>query len=188
MRTAHARQQSKAPLLTVIETLVERIGSIGDAFQARRGRRHVIGSRTQASNRIPISVRSCLIGTAIVHALLIALCAPKIAFGGAGIGAIDALLGEVAHGGFHRRPVFFLIRRQLQSGMNRCNLSIDERRAILRAHRRAVMETMLRIHSGRADDGDSCNRSNNGFFHMQTPCSIERTWHPRLEFQLNVLK
>jgi hypothetical protein len=153
MPATHSRQDSKPPLLSVIEAFIERLGRVGDALQARRGLGHGVRTLPQASQRITIVARRCLIGTAIFRAFLVALGTAQVTFASPRVCAVDALFGKIAHRGFHRRPHFFLIRRELETGLHGGDTRIDECSTILRTYGRTMIETMLRIYCGRADDG-----------------------------------
>src|SRR3954454_21604048 len=122
----HAGQDREASLLAVVERLVERIGGIGDLLQRRSRGPHGLGALTKARHRVIGRRRPVAIVIAHrVHAR---------------IGAVDPELGEFLHRGFNRRPKLFLIGAKLQSGVDRGNPRIGERRAVLGAHAHVIEE------------------------------------------------
>src|SRR4051812_30769622 len=123
-RSAVAGQHGEAPLLALVQGLVERIGGIGDLLQGRRRRPHVLGALAQAGDRILrpvgilVGVLAGIAGTGI-H--------PRI-------GAVDAQLGEVTYGSLDRRPQLFLVGVELQPGMDGGDPRVDHGGAVFRVH------------------------------------------------------
>src|SRR5579872_6657402 len=89
MTPSVTRKHRQAPLLTIVQRLVERIGRIGDLLQGDRGHRHSLGAIAQACHRVGL----LLVGLGIV--------------GFARLGAIDSDLDQVTHRALNRRPEFF---------------------------------------------------------------------------------
>ncbi|MEY9879041.1 hypothetical protein ABIA43_000575 [Bradyrhizobium sp. USDA 328] len=81
------------------------------------------------------------------------------------IGAIDAQLGELPHGGLDRRPQLLLIGVELQPGMDGGDPRVDEGGAVLGVHAhvadvlhpRAMILGIDRARAGDAEHGDGCD-------------------------------
>src|SRR5579859_4676046 len=116
--TVRVGEDGKPALLALVQRLVERIGGVGDLLQRGRRGRHVVGALAQPRDRI-------------IRLLLILGVFPRL---DPRLNMIDPQLGEIPHCALHRWPQLLLVRRQLQSGMDRGNPRIGERRTVLRAH------------------------------------------------------
>jgi hypothetical protein len=133
-------QKRQTALLRVIETLVKRVCCIGDALEPCRSGRKGVGALLQSRDRIVVLT----IILRILITMLMCLAA-SFSLGTAGFRVVDALFGEIAHRALHGRPALFLIGRELQARMNRCDTRIDERRLVLCGEARMLM-TVLRVH------------------------------------------
>src|SRR5216684_4448830 len=107
--TLHPRQESEAPLLAVVKTLIKRRQSVGVALERGAAGGERIGIALSALDRIfrrPFAARTeC-----------------KVA----------ARCGKIAIGLFERGPRLFLLGCQLQSGMQRSDTRIKKGRTIFR--------------------------------------------------------
>src|SRR6185312_14016555 len=90
----HMGQDPEPALLAVVESLVERIGGIGDLLQRHRRCRHVVGALAQPRHRI--------VGLLRIRGIV------RLR-GHSRIGAVDPHLCEIPHRGLDRRPQLFLI-------------------------------------------------------------------------------
>jgi hypothetical protein len=173
-----ARQNSKAPLLAVIERLVERVRGICDLLQRRRRTRHVVGALTQPRQRI---VRLLLVLRFIpprVH--------PRI-------GAFQTQLGEITYRALHRRPQLFLVGIELQPGMDGGNPRVGESGAILGTephvpHMLVKPRTMLGIDRGRTGDGKGRDTGDGEVLHVSLLSKVSEDERARRRNQLTVWK
>src|SRR5262245_43353255 len=107
---AETRKHDKTTLLALVEAFVERTCRISELLERGGALPHDIGARVQPVNR---SLR-------------------PVAAGPRGV-PLGALLRQVAQRALNRRPILFLLGRQLQPCMQRRNAGSAKSRNILRA-------------------------------------------------------
>ena len=100
-------KNAEAMFLCVVETVIERLGRIGDFVQFGAAGRKVFRAELKALNQV---------------ALLVMLFRFLTPFDRAG----SSIFGDVAKRVFERRPILFLRRRQFQSGFQRGDTRIGK--------------------------------------------------------------
>ena len=118
MRPQHVSQDSEAVLLGIVEALIQRRAGVGDLLERGAGLGHGVGVPCE-----PVE-RRC--GGCVLFARLLIGRLP-------GLHALHAQLRHVAQRLLESRPVFRLIGRELETGLERGDPCVGERRHILGA-------------------------------------------------------
>src|SRR5271157_6333224 len=140
-------QHHEAVLLSFVELLVQRPRGVGELLQPGRNLRHRISVKAHALDRVGSARRA-----------------------GAGRKAIGALLGKIADRAFHRRPILFLIGRELEPSLEPGDARIGEGANVFGRRppaARAVgsARLLLRVDKRRAGDHERGRPSENRFPH-----------------------
>src|SRR5262245_49548170 len=138
-RAANAGQHCEAPLLAIVEALVERVGRLGEPLQGRAGLRHDVAPLTQPLDRIHSARRLTARLSKSLHAFH-----PQPA--------------QFARGLFECGPVTLLFGGQQQAGLECRQPRFSERAHILNIRlpaRNALRPTgtRLRVDEATADNG-----------------------------------
>jgi hypothetical protein len=160
----HTGENYQAPLLTIVEGLVKRIGSISDLFQSRSCLGHAIGVRAKPRHLIDRRLLFRVIILGFVLAFLLGLHL--------GVGTIDPKLGKITDCLFHRRPQLFLIRRQSKTGVDRRNPRIGDSRSVLLTELYAITRPQVMrvsVHRCRTGDDERCDTGEDGLLHWNSP-------------------
>src|SRR5262245_29924851 len=147
LAVAETGEHDKTTLLALVEALVERTGGIGELPERGGALTHHLSPQIEPLDRVFRLVGVCPRGK-----------------------ALGALLGEITQRGFHRRPVLFLLGRQLEPGMKPRNARITKGRDVFSAwtpalHTLEVIRPLLRIDQRRTGNRKRGRAGENCFPH-----------------------
>src|SRR5215831_5065689 len=135
-KPAEPAEHRKAPLLTLVKTVVERPSGLAELLERIAGFHHRGRAAIHPLRRIGVS---------------------RLLRVGSGIHAVDAQLGKIAGGLLERRPSLFLLSRQRQPGLEPGKSRFTEGPHVLNTRAPAAQAfaariLILRIHNGAACD------------------------------------